>query len=58
MWPRVARAGRLDRVGFAPHMIKDKCTAIINDDQCDYTREQGMTSRPMRVDEMSAPGGM
>ena len=39
-------------------MIKDKCAAIINDDQCDYTREQGMTSRPMRVDEMSAPGGM
>ena len=39
-------------------MIKDKCTAIINDDQCDYTREQGMTSRPMTVDEMLASGGM
>ena len=24
----------------------------------DETREQGMTSRPMRVDEMLAPGGM
>jgi hypothetical protein len=48
----------LDRVGFAPHMIKDKCAAIINDDQCGYTREQGMTSRPMTVDEMLAPRGM
>jgi len=46
----------LDRVGFAPHMIKDKCAAIINDDQCGYTREQGMTSRPMTVDEMLASG--
>ena len=39
-------------------MIKDKCAAIINDDQCGHTREQGMTSRPMTVDEMLAPGGM
>ena len=39
-------------------MIKDKCAAIINDDQCGYTREQGMKSRPMKVDEMLAPGGM
>ena len=37
-------------------MIKDKCAAIINDDQCGYTREQGMTSRPMTVDEMLASG--
>jgi hypothetical protein len=43
---------------IASHMIKDKCAAIINDDQCGHTREQGMTSRPMTVDEMSAPGGM
>jgi len=39
-------------------MIKDKCAAIINDDQCGYVHEQGMTSRPMTVDEMLAPGGM
>jgi hypothetical protein len=51
-----ARRPRLTSVGFAPHMIKDKCAAIINDDQCGYTREQGMTSRPMTVDEMLAPG--
>jgi hypothetical protein len=38
-------------------MIKDKCAAIIND-QCGHTREQGMTSRPMTVDEMLAPGCM
>jgi len=36
-----ARRPRLTSVGFAPHMIKDKCAAIINDDQCGYTREQG-----------------
>ena len=58
MWPRVARRPRLTGVGFAPHRIKDKCAAIINDDQCGYTREQGMTSRPMTVDEMLAPRGM
>ena len=38
-------------------MIKDKCAAIINDDQCGYVHEQ-VTSRPMTVDEMLAPGGM
>jgi hypothetical protein len=39
-------------------MSKVKCAANINDDRCGYTREQGMTSRPMTVDEMLAPGGM
>jgi hypothetical protein len=58
MWPRVARRPRLTGVVFAPHRIKDKCAAIINDDPCGYVHEQGMTSRPMTVDEMLAPGGM
>jgi hypothetical protein len=44
------------RAGFASRMIKDKCAAIINDEQCGHTREQEMTSRPMTVDQMSARG--
>jgi hypothetical protein len=46
----------LERAEFASRMIKDKCAAIINDEQCGHTRGQEMTSRPMTVDEMSARG--
>ena len=54
----LARRPCLTGVGFAPHMIKDKCAAIINDDQCGYSHEREMTSWPMTVDEMLAPGCM
>ncbi len=58
MCASLTRRPCMSGVGFTPRMIKDKCAATINDDQCGYAHARGMTSRPMTIDEMLALGWM